>query len=371
MNEDKSARYHRLRRRAGIASAVTTGLLLAGLLATGTSAAVAAAVRAVAPSPVLSVVLCAALLAALHEAAIFPVIRYRTFVLERRYGLSDEAFRAWLRDYAVASAIRVVLAVAASHVVYVLLRHAPRWWWLAAAAIFAGAAALLAKLAPVLILPLFYTLRPLSREPLRDRLAALSARAGVPVLGVYEWEMGRRTRRGSAALVGTGRTRRILVSDTMLDLYSEDEIEVVLAHELAHHVHSDIFTALLAESVLILLACFGAACALGLGWRGAGLESSSDAGGLPLLALGGWVVSLSAAPLLNALSRRNERRADRYALALTGQPAAFISAMRRLAAQNLAEEDPPRAALWLFHTHPPIAERIDTARRYRPPGDGG
>ena len=371
MNEDKSARYHRLRRRAGVVSAASTALLLAGLVATGASAAAAAAVRAFAPSPAASVAVCAALLVLLHEAAVLPVVCYRSFVLDRRYGLSTETFRVWLRDYALAAAIRGALAVAGAEIVYGLLRQAPRWWWLGAAAIFAGAVGLLAKVAPVLLLPLFYTLRPMSREPLRDRLAALSARAGVPVLGVYEWGLGRKTRRANAALVGTGRTRRILVSDTMLDEYTEDEIEVVLAHEIAHHVHRDIFSALVIESALLLVACFAAACALGPGWRAAGLESPSDPGGLPLLVLAAGVVSLAAAPLLNALSRRNERRADRYALALTGQPAAFISAMRRLATQNLAEEDPSRAVLWLFHTHPPIAERIETASRFTPSPEAG
>jgi STE24 endopeptidase len=156
----------------------------------------------------------------------------------------------------------------------------------------------------------------------------------------------------------------MILSDTLLEAYSEDEIEVVMAHELGHHVHRDILVALVAESALVLMAFLGAAIALHAAWAALGLSSPSDVAGLPLLLLAGGAVSVAAAPLVNGLSRRNERRADRYALTLTRQPAAFISAMKRLAAQNLAEEDPSPAVMWLFHTHPPISQRIEAARRF-------
>jgi STE24 endopeptidase len=234
------------------------------------------------------------------------------------------------------------------------------------AATFGLGMGLLAKIAPVVLLPMFYRFRPLERESLRARLVDLSTRAGVPVLGVYEWGLGEKTRRANAALVGTGRTRRIIVSDTLLTGYSEDEIEVVMAHELGHHVHRDIQIGLIAEAALLTAAFGAAAYALATWWRAAGLGSPSDVAGLPLLLLAGGVVTLAAAPFMNGLSRRNERRADRYALMMTAQPAAFISAMKRLAAQNLAEEDPSRTVLWLFHTHPPISQRIEAARRFVP-----
>ena len=177
--------------------------------------------------------------------------------------------------------------------------------------------------------------------------------------------VGEKTRRANAALVGTGATRRILVSDTLLAEYSDDEIEVILAHELAHHVHYDILTGLAAEVLLLVAAFFAAATALAFWWPLVGLHAPNDIAGLPLLLLAGGAVSLAATPWVNALSRWNERRADRYALTLTRQPAAFISAMRRLALQNLAEERPSRAALWLFHTHPPIEQRIEAARTFQ------
>ena len=364
MNEDKSSRYHRLKRRAGVASALATFLVLAGLLLSGASSALAGAARAISPAPAASAAIYVTLLAVVHEAAVFPLVFYRSFFLDRRYGLSSEPFRVWMRDHVKGSMLGLLLAIGGAEIVYALLRRYPTWWWLLSAGIFAAGMALMAKIAPIVLMPMFYRFRPLERESLRARLVALSARAGVPVLGVYEWALGDKTRRANAALVGTGRTRRIIVSDTLLTAYSEDEIEVVMAHELGHHVHRDIQLALLAEALVLLGAFSAAAGALSVFWRPLRLAAPSDLAGLPLLLLAGSVVTLAASPLVNGLSRRNERRADRFALAITGQPAAFISAMKRLASQNLAEENPSPAVLWLFHTHPQISQRIETARTF-------
>lgn len=370
MNEDKSARYHRLRHRASVLSAALTAGLLLALLLTGGSAALRSVAASVAGSSVaLLVAVYVLLLGLLHELAVLPVALYRSLVLERHYGLSSEPIAGWARDRVKGLLLAAVLGVGAAEVVYAALRWWPRWWWAAAATAFVAAMVALAKLAPVLVLPIFYRFKPLDRDSLRRRLTALSERAAVPVLGVYEWGLGEKTRRANAALVGTGRTRRILVSDTLLQHYSDDEIEVVLAHELGHHVHGDILETIALDVALLLVSFFAAALALDAWWRPLGLASPADVAGLPLLLLAGGAVSLAATPALNAISRSRERRADRYALTLTQQPAAFASAMRRLAAQNLAEERPSRASLWLFHTHPPIGDRIDVAKAFaRTPG---
>ncbi len=150
------------------------------------------------------------------------------------------------------------------------------------------------------------------------------------------------TRKANAALAGLGNTRRILVSDTMLDQYSDDEIEVVLAHELGHHVHHDIWRGLALEIGLILLGCFAADWGLRRLGPLVGLEGLADPAGVPLVAAAAGAVSLVLLPFGLALSRRHERRADRFALDLTKNPNAFVTAMRRLGAQNLAEEQPSR-----------------------------
>ena len=301
-----------------------------------------------------------AILALGWELVTFPFTFYRSFLLEREYGLASEPSRTWLIDHAKALALGVAWFEVAGLGVYASIRVAGSAWWLMAAGLFAAAGVLLSRVAPVLLMPLFYQFRPLDREALRERLVALSLKAGVPVLGAFEWGLGEKTTRANAALVGAGRTRRILVSDTLLDAYSDDEIEVILAHEIAHHVHHDMATALALETVVVAAALLAAHLVV----VGAGY-APGDPAALPLLVLAAGAVSLGLSPLGNGWSRHNERRADRFALELTGRSAAFISAMRRLGAQNLAEPDPSRPVLWFFHTHPTIDERIAAAKEFK------
>jgi len=362
VNEDKAARYHRLKRRVSVASLAWTAALLTGLLATGWTVALRNAVETIAPAaPALGYVL---LLSLINETVALPLAFYGGFLLERRYNLSNEGFGAWLRDQAKSFGVALVFGGGAAVLIYRLMRWLPAWWWLAAAASFALLMVVLTNLAPVVLLPLFYSLKPLSRETLRARLLALAERAGARVLGAYEWGLAEKTKKANAALTGIGRTRRILVSDTMLAEYSEDEIEVVLAHELAHHVHGDIWKGILFESALVVAGFYLAARVLSALVGVVGLRGVSDVAGMPALLLAAGAVSVLMLPAAHAMSRAFERNADRFALNLTQNPSAFISAMRRLGAQNLAEEDPSRIVQWLFYTHPPIGERIEAARAF-------
>lgn len=291
------------------------------------------------------------------ELVAFPFTAYRSFFLERKYGLTAESFAAWLRDHLKALAIGLAMSEVAAFAVFESMRLAGGAWWAMAAVLFAAAGALLSQLAPVVLMPLFYRFRPLDREALGQRLLVLSERAGVRVLGVFEWGLGEKSTRANAALAGAGRTRRILLSDTLLQDYSEDEIEVILAHEMAHHVHHDLWTALALETVFVTVALLVAHIAVTTAGHGLG-----DPAALPLLVLAAGGVSLALTPLGLAWSRHNERRADRFALDLTGRHDAFVTAMRRLAAQNLAEPNPSSLVRWFFHTHPTIDERIAAAR---------
>lgn len=362
MNEDKSVRYHRRRRRAAVVSAAVGAGYLALLVWTGAAVWLARAFGAGTAGVAAFVVV----LAIGYDLVLLPLAFYRGYHLERAYGLSSESLRQWAGDHVKGMAITTALAVGAAEIVIACARGAGVWWWLVAAGVFAAAAILLTNLAPLVIFPLFYRFTPLAREGLRDRLLALSAKAGVRVLGAFEWELGSRTRRANAALVGLGATRRILLSDTLLEAYSDDEIEVVLAHELAHHVHHDIRTGLAFESLVVVAGLGAADVTVRLLAPRTGVTGPDEPAALPLVALAAAVISVLLLPLANALSRRNERRADRFALALTKHPAAFISAIRRLGAQNLAEEHPSRLTYHLFHTHPTVEERVRAAATTQP-----
>jgi STE24 endopeptidase len=367
MNEDKATRYHRLRRRALLTAAAWRVVLLAALASTGLSKALHAAfAAAVQPLPGFlqfpaAVLLMTAAIAAMQELGALPAAYVSGHVLERRYGLSRQPAGRWLRDHAKAGAVGLLFSGAAAVWVYAWLAAAPSWWWLPAWAGLAAAGVVTAWAAPVLLLPMFFRFVPLADGPLRDRLIALAERAGVHALGVFEWRMSDRTSRANAALTGIGRTRRIILSDTLIADYGAEEVEAVLAHEVAHHVNGDIWKGLVVDASAGLAALLAAGAALRAAAGPMGLASPADPAGLPVAALAVAAVSWAAAPIQNAVSRAHERRADRAALDLTGNAEAFVSAMRRLGARNLAEPSPALLSRLFFHTHPPIDERIASA----------
>jgi len=372
VNEDRATRYHRLKRFASIAAVIWAVALLGGSLATGLTLSLRDAAANISGRMVpsswqagVTVLVYAVLLMLLNEIGSLPLSFYSGRVLERRYELSNETFKGWMADQAKSLAVGIVLGSGAAALIYWCIRVSPDRWWLIAGAAFALIIVGLTNLAPVVLLPLFYSIKPLDREALRARLIALADRAGARVLGAYEWGLAEKTKKANAALAGVGGTRRILVSDTMLAEYSDDEIEVVLAHELAHHVHGDIWKGILFESVLILAGFFLASRVLRWSAGRIGLGGMDDVAGLPLLVLTAGAVSLMMVPVAHAMSRAFERSADRFALDLTRNPGAFVSAMRRLGAQNLAEEHPSRIVQWLFYSHPPIRERIAAAQSFK------
>jgi STE24 endopeptidase len=365
MNEDKATRYHRLGRRAGILSTLWTGAILLTLLLTGASAGLRDwATSLIGANPTGVVALYVLMLSLAFDAVTLPFGFYRGFLLERRYGLSTETMGHWLKDHAKAVLVGVVFAELGAIFVYFTLRNWPASWWAIAGVGYSFVAIILVSVAPVVLLPLFFTFKPLEKASLRDRLTALASKAGTRIMGVYEWTLSDRTKKANAALTGMGNTRRILLSDTLLSDYSDDEIEVILAHELAHHVHRDIWTSVLYDMALTFTGFVAAHLALRRAVAFFGLQGMADPAGIPILLLTVGTIGLCVKPLLNAVSRSHERRADSYALSMTENPSAFITAMKRLGQQNLAEESPSKLVQAFFYTHPPIKERLRAAQSW-------
>jgi STE24 endopeptidase len=224
---------------------------------------------------------------------------------------------------------------------------------------------LLSNLAPVLIFPLFFKFEPLDDKNLVDRLTGLAERAGARVQGVYTFDMSRKTVAANAALMGLGNTRRITLGDTLLEKFTTSEIETVLAHELGHHVHKDLPLGIIVQSLLMLGGFWLADGVMRGGIAIFGYTGLTDPATLPLLLVALSVFGLVTMPLSNTWSRWREVKADMYALQMTRQPEAFISAMTRLANQNLAEADPPAWVEVLLHSHPSIAKRVAMAKNFK------
>jgi STE24 endopeptidase len=367
MNEDKASRYHRLRRRALLLAAAWRVLLLSLLVLSGLAQALRDAfASAVSPLPSflhlpLIVLAFAGVVSVAYGLGALPMTFYAGFTLERRYGLSRQSAGSWFRDHGRAAAVSLAFAGTAAVWMYAWLAAIPGRWWIPTWAGLVAAGVVTAWAAPVMLLPLFFRFVPLPDGALRQRLLALAARAGVQALGVFEWRTSGRTSRANAALTGIGRTRRIILSDTLLGEYRPEEVEAVLAHEVAHHVNHDIWKGLAIDALSVLGALLAADAALRGAAGPAGLRGLSDPAGLPVAGLAMTAVAWAASPLQNAVSRWQERRADRAALDLTRNVDAFVSAMRRLGARNLAEESPSLLTTLFFHTHPPVDERIASA----------
>jgi STE24 endopeptidase len=311
----------------------------------------------------LQLALALLVLAAGHRFLTLPLAWLGGFWLPRRYGLLHQPFRRWLLDAVKASLLAGGLGLLAGLIVYGLMRVTP-WWWLWGTAVFLAGYALLALVAPIWLVPLFYRLTPLPDGPLKSRLLGLAGRVGVPVNGIWVVDQSRKSRTANAAVTGLGRTRRILLFDTLLNEFTPDEVEAVVAHELAHQLHADIRRGLLVQGVLTLVTFWVADGALRVGAGLLGLEGPADIAGLPLFGLVLVGVSLGALPVANGWSRHVERQADHFALETIPEPGAFIGAMGRLAALNLAEREPHRLEEFFLYSHPAIGRRIAHARQF-------
>jgi STE24 endopeptidase len=281
----------------------------------------------------------------------------------REFGLTVQVGASWLMDQAKSFLVGLVLNGGLALLVLWAWGRSPGLWYIWSAALAIAGDLLLTFVSPVLIMPLFHKYTPLAEGELRGRLMHLSERAGVRVRGVFVSDVSRKDTRLNAALTGVGSTRRIILYDTLIEAMSPAEVEVVLGHEMGHHVYGHIVKMTVLSSLFLgavfVLAGFALrplSLALGLG----GLTPEA----LPLLMLLFAVVGAPLLPAFMAISRQWERDCDAFALKLTQNAPAFVQAFRKLADRNLADFDPPRWAYYFLYSHPPIPERIAMAERF-------
>jgi STE24 endopeptidase len=341
-------------------------LLLIAFLVSGLSAGVRDWAEQVSPAGWWGVALVLYLVVAggAYTLISLPLDYYQGFVLPQRYGLSTQQPGGWVADQVKELALSAVLGLPLALLLYWLLRTFPDTWWLLMAGLLILLTIVLGQLAPVLLMPLFNKFTPLQDADLRGRLMTMAAQAGSPVRGVYVMDLSRRTTAANAMFTGLGPTRRVILGDTLLRDYTPDEIETVLAHELAHQVHGDLWRGIALQAVLMVAGMWLAAQALRAAVTACGFHGIADPAAFPLLVGVLSAFGLVLLPLTNAFTRRMERAADDYALRLTRKPRAFQSVMAKLAGQNLSDATPPAWVRFLFYSHPPVSERIAAAERY-------
>lgn len=296
-----------------------------------------------------------------HIAVSFPLSFYSGHLLEHQFHLSTQTFGRWFWRYVKRNLLAVAFSLALVPGLYWLIWLTGGWWWLAAAAAFFVVSVVLGQLAPVLILPLFYRIEKLDVPELSDRLARLAAGTGLSIEGVYRMDLSEETVKANAALAGLGSTRRVLLGDTLLKGFSPDEIEVIFAHEIGHHVHRHI-RKLIFAGLVYSAAGFWVCDRLLTLWTPHGVGyGQMPVDTMPFVLFILTVFAMLMEPLQNVVSRRFERQSDRYALERTGLKDAYLSAFRKLSKLNKDDPDPHWLDVFLFHSHPSVAERLAMA----------
>lgn len=361
---NRAKKYSSLKYALSILETVYLIGLLLIFLGCGLSKILAVAMLKLSSNPYFIVPLYILIVSLVYYLLDLPINFYRSYTLEHRFGLSNEKIKPWLKDQIKAATLYYILALILVAMFYYILKHFMHSWWLVISLSWIFFSLILAKLTPVVIIPLFFKYKKLSDETLRERIVHLADKMKIKILGCFEIDLSKKTLKANAAFIGWGATRRVILSDTLKDKYSYDEIEVILAHEFAHYRLRHLFKLILVNSLVITMSFYlifrTSFSALGL----FGLSSLSDIASLPLILIYFALFGIVTQPFENYLSRRLERNADKMALSVTGLKEAFISMMEKLSAQNLADRNPHPAIKFFFFDHPPIDERINMARRF-------
>ena len=283
---------------------------------------------------------------------------YGGFSLEHKFLLSTQTILDWLKQSIKKWLLSFVVFLVAGEVLYVFLKHFPNNWWLLATAGWFLLSVVLGKIAPILIIPLFYKCNPLDNNVLKERLLELCKNCSVGIKQVFEIQLSKETRKANAAVAGLGKSRRILLGDTLLENCSDDEIEAIFAHELGHVCLYHVWKILTFGAVISLGSFYLTYVLFKISVRFFGFNQISDIAAFPLLALILMPIGLLFMPIQNGFLRYIEKKADMFALGHIRNRDSFISAITKLGSQNLSDPSPSKVVKILFHTHPSISERV-------------
>jgi STE24 endopeptidase len=297
---------------------------------------------------------------------------YYGFTLEQEFGLSNQNFPQWFGEQLVGLLVIAIIMILAVEGIYLALKKSPRRWWIYVSVVFIMFTVVLINLSPVLIMPLFNKFTPLPEGELRDKLIKLSQKANAPVEDIFTMNMSKQTKEANAMFTGLGNTKRIVLGDNLVNEYTPEEIEVVIAHEMGHNLLHHIWKIIILSSIMaaigFLLIHLTGGRIINRFKNRLKIENMADVAGLPLFLLIFSIYGIVTMPVMPAYSRHMERQADKFALDITHNQEAFISAMDKLAYDNLSDPNPSPIIEFLLYDHPPISERIKFAEEYVPSG---
>jgi len=365
-NDSKSKKYSGIKTKITVADVILNGILLilfqvflSGLLQETVSQRYANFYAA-------CLVFSSMLLIYLYIGT-FPLRFFSSFVVEHGFGLSEQHIGSWFLDEMKSVLLTFVLMISGIELFYFVLRVFPGLWWIILSGVWILFSVILTKLMPVILIPLFYKFTPVKSALLKGKILFLARRAGINFLDVYEIDFSRKTRKANAALVGLGATRKVILSDTLTEKFTPNEVISVVAHEFGHFKLKHIWKLLGLSSLVTLLGFFILFRASDTLAALTSSRSLSDLKLLPLFILFMFLFSLILIPAQNFFSRCLERQADKFALDVTLSPEAFVSVMNKLAVMNLADANPSLLKKIFLYDHPPISERIQKAKAWKLP----
>ncbi|MCD4779865.1 MAG: M48 family metallopeptidase [Candidatus Omnitrophica bacterium] len=361
---DQSKRYHQLKNRLYFFSLFIDVLVLLFIFFSGYSQNIKLWAQRLSGMPVIFNGLYLIVFSLLMSVVHFPMSVFSGFYWEHRFQLSNQSFTQWFWDDLKKTLLGLALVLVMIEFVYFFLAQFPDSWWLWAGAFWLFISFVIVKITPHFIIPLFYKYKNIEDEELRQRIFILFKNCQVSLNDIYAIDMSSKTKAANAFLCGMGRTRRVVLSDTLISNFSIDEIESVVAHELGHYKHHDILRLLAVNTVVIFSLFYMMYRLFDSAVPYFGLTGIDDISFFPVFILTFILVSFLITPALNAFSRLLERDADLYGLQNTTNKGSFVSMMNKLGEMNLAEKNPSPMVEMFFYDHPPVGKRIAFAQQY-------
>jgi|WetSurMetagenome_2_1015567.scaffolds.fasta_scaffold69302_1 STE24 endopeptidase len=315
----------------------------------------------------LALLIFLAIIGAAETIINFPLDFYSGYILEHKYDLSNQNISRYFFEKIKSFAVGLVIGIPVILIFYYILRNYETNWWFVVGLFMFFFSVIMGRIAPVLIFPLFYKFKPIENEIIRNRILDLCTRTDVQIKGIFVFNMSKNTKKANAAFTGLGKSKRIILGDTLIEKFNEDEIESVFAHEVGHYKKKHTYKIMFLSTVITFAGLYITSVLYNLSLPGFGFNHVYDISALPLLTLFLSIYGLIITPISNIFSRKYEWEADTYALDNTGNNKAFISAMEKLAEQNLADKVPNKIIEFLFHSHPSLQKRIEFARKYNKP----
>ena len=315
-------------------------------------------------NPYLALLIFFGIIGILESIISFPIGFYSDYILEHRYNLSNQTLSVYFKEKLKGLALGLVLGIPLMFAFYYILITYKENWWLVLGIFMFLVSVVIGRIAPTLLMPLFYKFKPIEDESLKNRILELCKKTGVKINGIFTFDMSKNTKKANAAFTGIGKSKRIILGDTLVNNFSEGEIEMVFAHEMGHYTKKHIVKLMTISTILTFAGLYLTAKLYEASLSYFGFENTSQIAALPLLFLFLSLYGLITTPISNILSRKYEWEADTFALETTKDRASFISAMEKLADQNLADKTPNKIIEFLFHSHPSIEKRIKFAKDF-------